>query len=170
MKNQKHRLEAAARRVMIPALAASLLLSASCSPALSAPGPGIADGNTQPDALAAITVSFKLDFRMNGPSYGGERWVSPPTFTFAQGGRELTLEARAQGVDAQGRPLDIRPTWIPSDPAMVTVTPGQGNEVRITVRSPGQSSLDVTSQGISRHLAITAVTHGGEGIRVDISQ
>jgi len=123
------------------------------------------------EAPKGITVFFKLDFRMSGPTYGGERWVSPPTFTFVQGGKQITIEARAQGIDAQGRPMDIRPKWQPADPGMVTVTPGAGSEVRITVQSPGQSHLTVTSEGVSRELSITStLTQEGNAMRVDISQ
>ncbi len=32
------------------------------------------------DTPTAIQVSFKLDPRLSGPTYGGERWISPPTY------------------------------------------------------------------------------------------
>lgn len=184
MKNKKHTFKAAMRCFMIPALAAFLLSLGGFNSALSAEG---ADGNAKQEApnpnakqkepgneagpagLTGIAILFKLDSRMSGPTYGGERWVSPPTFSFAQGGKQLTIEAKAQGVDAKGRPLDISPTWIPADPEMVTVTPGPRNEVRITVLSPGQSSLKVVAPGFTKELSIKA-KHQGNAMQVEISQ
>jgi hypothetical protein len=52
---------------------------------------------------------------------------------------------------------------------MVTVTPSQGNEVKITVLRPGQSDLLVTFQDISRKLAINA-TNRDRAIVVEIVQ
>ncbi len=44
--------------------------------------------------LAAIQISFKLDPRLTDSTYGGERWVSPRTYTGAnapdQGARGYT--------------------------------------------------------------------------------
>ena len=124
-----------------------------------------------PAVLTGITVSFKLDHRMSGPTYGGERWVSPPTFTFAHGGKQLTIEAKSQGVDAGGRPMDISPKWTPADPDMVAVTPDQGSEVKITIKRAGQSTLEVASQGYSKMLSIKATAiHEGKALQVEISQ
>lgn len=108
--------------------------------------------------LTDINVSFKLDPRLTRGMYMGDRWVSPPTHTTTvQEGKELTVEARAHGIDTRGRQVTISPTWTPSDPDMVTVTPGQGNYVRIIVRQAGQSSVEVASQGYSRKLTIKAM-------------
>lgn len=188
MKNKKHLFEAATRYFMIPALAASFLLSSGgCTSALSGEVSEKAGGTAEqettglnvkwkergneagPAVPMGIRVYFKLDYRMSGPTYGGERWVSPPTFTFAQGGKQLTIEAKSQSVDAGGLPMDISPKWIPADPEMVEVTPGQGNEVKITVRRAGQSSLKVAGPGFSRELSIKA-TYQGSAIRVEIIQ
>ena len=188
MKIKKQTLEAATRYFMIPALAASFLLSlGGCTSALRAEVSEMTGGTTKqestdlnvkqkdrgneagPAVLMGITVFFKLDHRMSGPTYGGERWVSPPTFTFAQGGKQLTIEAKSQGVDAGGRPIDISPNWIPADPGMVAVTPGEGNEVKITVRRAGQSSLKVAIPGFSRELSIRA-TYQDNAMQVEIKQ
>jgi hypothetical protein len=188
MKNKKHTFEAATRCFIIPALAASLLSLGVSASDLSAQGYGTTAGSNAkqeapdlnkkqkergneagPAALSSIMILFKLDSRMSGPTYGGERWVSPPTFSFAQGGNQLTIDAKAQGVDAKGRPVDLSPTWIPADPEMVTITPGQRNEVKITVRSPGQSSLKVAAPGFTKELSIKA-TYRGNAMQVEISQ
>jgi hypothetical protein len=122
-------------------------------------------------ALNRITVSFKLDQRLSGPTYGGVRWVSPPTFTFAQGGEQLTVEAKAQGVGADGNFLDISAEWTPADPEMVTITRGQRNEVTITVKRVGESKLKLATQGASKELLIKAKSFAnGNGIQVEISQ
>lgn len=188
MNIRKNPLEAAMRYFMIPALAASFLSGPfdGCTAALSAEVRMVA-GATKQEApglnvqrkergneaglavLTGITVFFKLDHRMSGPTYGGERWVSPPTFTFAQGGKQFTIEAKSQGVDARGRSMDISPKWIAADPGMVAVTPGQGNEVKITVLRAGQSSLKVALSGFSRELSIKA-TYQNNAMKVEIKQ
>ncbi len=124
---------------------------------------------SRPAALADINVSFKLDPRLTRGLYMGDRWVSPPTYSGVQDGK-FTVDARVQGVDAKGEPVDISPKWIPSDPKMVTVSPGQGNAVQITVQRAGQSSLQVTSQGFTRTLSIKAAAYRGNAIQAEISQ
>jgi FKBP-type peptidyl-prolyl cis-trans isomerase FklB len=101
-----------------------------------------------------IQLSFKLDPRLSGGTYGGERWVSPPTYMGASA--QDTVEIKALGTDAQGRPVRIRPKWIASDPRMVTVSPSEGDAVKVTVKHAGQSSLQVTSPGVSKELSIKA--------------
>ena len=120
-------------------------------------------------SLSRIKVSFKLDPSITRGMYMGERWVSPPTYTAAGEGKEITMEASAQGLDAKGKPIDISPEWIPEDPKMVAVSPGQGRQVKITVREAGQSSLKVAAQGLSRKLLIKATYQDG-ATQVEISQ
>jgi hypothetical protein len=118
---------------------------------------------------AGIEVSFKLDSRLTRGMYMGDRWVSPPIFTSVQEGKIATVDVRAQGVGAKGSSLKISPEWTPEDPGMVTVTPGQGDEVKITVQREGQSKLKVVSPGISTELLIKA-KYQGDTIQVEISQ
>ncbi|MBI4463519.1 MAG: FKBP-type peptidyl-prolyl cis-trans isomerase [Acidobacteria bacterium] len=118
-------------------------------------------------ALADIQLSYKLDPQLTRGLYMGERWVSPPTYVGTIG--QDIVEVRAQGLDAKGMKLAISPRWIPSDPEMITVTPSEGNEVKIAVHRPGESKLQVTSQGISKELAIKA-EHKSEAIQVEIAQ
>jgi len=120
--------------------------------------------------LADIKVSFKLDPRLTRSLYMGDRWISPPTYkTTVHQGTELTVAARVQGVDTKGRHMAISPEWIPADADLVSVSPGQDDEVQITVRGAGESRLNVTAQGISKELAIKAV-YQGNTIKAEITQ
>ena len=118
-------------------------------------------------ALTDIQVSFKLDPRLSGPTYGGERWISPPTYTGAAD--QDTVEVRAQGLDAKGNLIRISPEWTPADPEMVTVSPSQGDAVTITVKRAGESKLKVSSQGVSKELQINAKP-AGNALQVEIVQ
>jgi hypothetical protein len=118
---------------------------------------------------AAIRVAFKLDPRLTTGLYMGERWVSPPTYSASQLGSIVTIEARASGVDARRRPVKINAKWIAADPDMVTVTPGEGSQVRIAVRRAGESLLRVTADDLTRQLAVKAVQQD-QVLRVEITQ
>ena len=120
------------------------------------------------DSLKAITVSFKLDPQLSGGTYGGERWVSPPTFTGASG--QDTMEARVEGTTMKGLPVRISATWTASDPEMVTVTPGERDGFRITVKRAGESRLTVASQGVSKELVVKAVKKLGKALQVEVIQ
>jgi hypothetical protein len=126
---------------------------------------------SHPAVLSGIEVSFKLDPRHTKGLYMGEGWVSPPISIYAGAGDGTTptVEARADLVDAKGQPVDINPEWIPADSEMVTVSPGQGNEVQITVRHAGQSSLRIASQKLYTQLSIMA-WYQGDALQVEISQ
>lgn len=121
-------------------------------------------------ALKDLKVSFKLDPLITKALYMGEHWVSPPTFMAVQEGQKpLTIEARALGLDAQGKETKISPAWTSADPGMVQVSPGQGYQVEITVRRVGQSTLKVDFQGISKILSVNAKPLGNLLV-VEISQ
>lgn len=116
-----------------------------------------------------IEVSFKLDPRLTRSMYMGDRWVSPPTFTIVQVGREAVIEARAHGTNSKGKSLQIRPEWTPEDPEMLAVVPDTGGEVRIMVRSAGRTSLKVEVPGISKTYTVRA-NYLDDSIQVEISQ
>ena len=118
-------------------------------------------------SLNDIKVSFKMDPRITRGLYMGDRWVSQAAYV--GDGRSVSLEARVQGVDAKGTAKQIAPKWIPEDPKMVTASPGQGNEVTITVHRAGESSLKLISEDVSKELIIKA-TSQGTVIKVEISQ
>jgi hypothetical protein len=81
----------------------------------------------------------------------------------------VTVEARASGLDARGRPARISARWIPADLEMVTVTPGEGNGVKITIHRPGESLVQVMSHGLTKSLAVKAVQQD-QVMRVEIAQ
>jgi len=120
-------------------------------------------------ALAGINVSVKLDPRITKGLYLGDRWLALP-YTQIGESKQVSVEAKAEGVDGHGRPVSITPEWIPADPEMVTVAPGQGSGVvKITARRPGESRLRVTSQEVSRELTVKAA-HQGNALQVEIAQ
>jgi hypothetical protein len=118
-----------------------------------------------------MKISFQMDPRITRSTYTGERWISPPTFIQVglPDAKEISVVARCEGVDAKGMPVAVNPRWTPSDPGMVTVSPGQGKEVKITVKRAGQSGLEVAGQGVSRKLSVKAVNKGN-ALQVEITQ
>lgn len=124
----------------------------------SAPPPsGPADPGVPPSAT--LRVSFKLDPGLSGPTYGGERWVSPQTYTGASS--QDTVEARVDAFDAQGSPVKTDFEWSSSDPQIVTVDPSRGEQVAITANLPGVSVVTVKSSAASTELSVTAVQTDG---------
>ena len=120
--------------------------------------------------LSDIRVSFKLDPRLTRAQYMGDRWVSKPTFTTTlQPGPEFAVEVRAQGLDAEGKPVSAAPQWIPQDPDMVAVTPSQGKLVTIKVKRPGETVLRVVSGEVTKELRIKGMDRDG-AMQVKISQ
>ena len=120
-------------------------------------------------SVPAINVSFKLDPRITRGMYMGERWVSPPTYTAAQTGKEITVDARVDGLDAAGKLAGASPAWRAEDPDMVRVSPAHGRQVRITVRRSGESVLSVTCGKATRKLTVKATTRDNV-TQVEISQ
>lgn len=120
--------------------------------------------------LAHIAVSYKMDPRLATGQYGGERWVSPATYTRVGDEKSCTIETRVRGLTANGRPAPIvNPRWTPSDPQMVTVTPGEGTQVTMTVLRPGRSMVHVSSQDVTIELVISAA-YRHSALQVEISQ
>jgi FKBP-type peptidyl-prolyl cis-trans isomerase len=104
--------------------------------------------------LKAIQVSFKLDSRLTDSTYGGERWVSPRTYTGANG--QNTVDIRATGVDAKGTTVPIAPEWSVSDADMITVSPARGERVKITITRAGECTVKIASQGVVKELSVKA--------------
>jgi FKBP-type peptidyl-prolyl cis-trans isomerase len=128
-----------------------------------------ADNKSLPAAgnITNIVVSFKLDNRLSGATYGGERWVAPSTFMGATA--QDTIDARANGVDAKGISTKINPQWVPSDAEMVTVSPSQGDQVKIVVHGAGESRVAITAQAFTKELVVKA-KNLGKFIQVEITQ
>jgi hypothetical protein len=109
-----------------------------------------------------------LDPRLQGGTYGGDVWVSPPTYVGATA--QDTVQARAFVVDESGTPTGDVPDWTASSPDMVVVTPARGVEVTITVQRAGRSRVDVRARGLSRALVVEATASGGAIVQLQISQ
>ncbi len=119
------------------------------------PGSAGAQGTTTPAAKAAITdiqLSFKRDPRMVDSFRGVGEWAFGNSYQGATA--QDTVEARAEGVNAVGKPVKISPEWSASDAEMVTVSPSQGDDVKITVHKAGESKLKITYQGVAKELVV----------------
>jgi hypothetical protein len=103
-----------------------------------------------------MVVAFKLDPDLMRGSFLGERWVSPPTFDFAQPGREYTTHAKLQAVDADGTRTDLSGDWSTSDPQMIAISRDQPGQVTIVVREPGQGQLFAAAGGQRKVLQVRA--------------
>jgi hypothetical protein len=127
------------------------------------------DAKAPPVAVAAtnITFSFKVDPRLLGPTYGGERWVSPPTYTGVAA--QDAVDTRALAVDARGGPVRTDLEWTVSDPELLTVSPPRGQRVTITARRPGVSKVTVKAGGASRTLTVRSEKPDGTW-KVSVSQ
>jgi len=129
-------------------------------------------GQEAADTSAVVTdiqVSFKLDSRITRGMYMGERWVSPPSYESVQTGGIFVVEARATVLGNAGTLSTINTAWEAADPDMIEVSPHQGMQVTITVKSAGQSSLTVSAQGFSKNLTIKA-RRSDNAMRVELIQ
>lgn len=121
---------------------------------------GLAQETARPAANSAVTeiqdiqLTFKRDPRAVDSMRGIGPWVTGSSYpgSYAQD----TVEVRAEGVDAAGKSAKISPQWVPSDAEMVTVSPSQDDDVKITVHRAGESKLKVTYQGLSKELVVRA--------------
>ena len=136
--------------------AAAILVALST---LSGAVPSLAGERKAEPAVGLIQLAFKLDPRLSGATYGGERWVSPPTYQGSSG--QNAVEAKASLMDANGKRIQASIDWKASDPEMVTVSPAAGEQVTITVKRAGESSLTLTSGAVSRKLGVKAVDRNG---------
>jgi hypothetical protein len=117
-----------------------------------------------------IQVSFKLDPRVTKSLYMGERWVSGATYSSAPApeGEAIIVEARARRAGA-ATAGEARPRWIASDPEMVTVSPAEGDDVKVTVRRAGESTVTVSHGDVSRAFTVKTVRQGDHW-RVELSK
>lgn len=176
--NKIHQVAAPFSLIFVLALAGSILSLSGCDDQASktddATKAGASITAKAPDketvpaaAFSGIQVSFKMDPRITRGLYMGDRWISPPTYMSANA--QDAIEAKAYGIDGKGKSMKISPQWITGDTEMVTVVPAEGHEVRIIVKHAGESSLKVTSEGLSRELSIKAAEKG-KTIQVEITQ
>jgi hypothetical protein len=101
-----------------------------------------------------ITLSFKLDPRVLGPTYGGEHWVSRATYTGARD--QHSVDTMVRVVDGRGAPVKTDPEWTVSDPEVLTVSPPRGPRVTITAKRAGVSAVTVKAGGTSRTFTVKA--------------
>lgn len=129
-------------------------------------------GRQHQDAAArqapqTFTFLFKLDPRlMSGVYGGGDRWVSPPTYTKVGEGKTCTVDVKVFDPTLQAGP-GVK--WTADDPRMVTITPAEGREVKIVVQHAGETRVQVTAGGISRTLTVKG-TYKNDVLQADISQ
>ena len=117
-------------------------------------------------AAAAVQVSFKLDPRLTKGLYMGDRWASQATYSSMTSPdvEAITIEARARGAAAAG----TVPSWIASNPEMVTISPAQGGAVKLTVRRAGESTVTVKVGDLSSTFTVKTAQHA-ESWSVDLS-
>ncbi len=116
-----------------------------------------------------LAVAFRLDPELTHGMYLGDRWVTPPSYFFAQQGTQYVVQAKAQKIDSRGEHIDLTSDWAPTDPDMVAVTRRKNGEVTIVVRRPGESSMTVSTGDGSKVLHIRA-TQVGDAMQVAIDQ
>src|SRR3979490_1423491 len=139
-------------RARLSAVVAALLLVLVLIPIVAQ-----AQGAAPPVSNASVTgiqLSFKRDPRMVDSFRGIGPWVTGSNYQGATA--RDTVEVRAEAVDAAGKPTKISPEWSASDAEMVTVSPSQGDNVKITVHRAGESKLKITYLGLSRELVVKA--------------
>ena len=102
-------------------------------------------------------IAFKLDPRVTGGLYMGDRWVAASKFIQVQDGARLIVAAKGP----QGA------SWVAADSSMVTVTPVTDREVRLTINRAGETTM--TAAG--KVLTIKAEPAAAQGLlKVQISQ
>jgi hypothetical protein len=102
-------------------------------------------------AAGGIQVTFKLDPRVTKGLYMGDRWASQVTYASASAPdvEAIAVQARARAAavaDAKGK---AGPSWTASDPEMVTISPAQGDDVKVNVRRAGESTVTVKAGDLS---------------------
>lgn len=116
-----------------------------------------------------IAVAFKLDPEVTRGMFLGDRWVSPPSFFFAQQGPEYVAQAKAQYVDATGGRTDVPANWATTVPDMISVIPHDSGDATIVVHRPGEGDLTVATSNGSRRVHVKAL-QVGDGMQVDFRQ
>ncbi|HJW47024.1 MAG TPA: hypothetical protein VJ484_11120 [Lysobacter sp.] len=66
-----------------------------------------------------LAVAFRLDPALTRSLYLGDRWVSPPSFYFAQPGTQYVVQAKLQAIDSRGERIDLSGDWTTNDPEMI---------------------------------------------------
>ncbi|NUS61929.1 MAG: hypothetical protein HOQ01_13360 [Lysobacter sp.] len=118
-----------------------------------------ASATTPAPATEKIIVAFKLDRDITAGHYLGERWVSPPTFQFAQPGKVYRTYAKLQKVGDDGTAIDLSGDWSTSDPEMIAISRDEPGQVTILVREPGEAQLVASAGGQRKVLHVRATRY-----------
>jgi hypothetical protein len=124
-----------------------------------AAGPQTAQSAITPSGTAqtpGMVVTFRLDPNVTRGLYLGDRWVSPPTFHFAQPGTQYVVQAKLQSIDEWDERADLSGEWSTSDPEMIAITRHDHGEVTIVVRRAGEGQLFVSAGGVTKVLRVQA--------------
>jgi hypothetical protein len=116
-----------------------------------------------------LAVAFRLDPALTRSLYLGDRWVSPPSFHFAQPGTQYVVQAKLQAIDSRGERTDLSGDWATNDPEMIAITRRDYGEVTIAVRRSGDSNLTVSAGGESKVLRVRA-RQTDDAMTVEINQ
>lgn len=115
-------------------------------------------GNTSGATTQAprMVVTFRLDPAVTRGLYLGDRWVSPPTFHFAQPGNQYVFQAKLQSIDARDDRVDLSGDWSTDDPEMIAIERHDHGAVTIVVRRAGEGRLFVSAGGTRKVLQVQA--------------
>jgi hypothetical protein len=114
---------------------------------------------TPPTAAAPVprlVVAFHLDPDITRGLFLGDRWVSPPSFAFAQPGNRYVVHARMQQIGTDGERTDVSGQWATSDPDMMALTPEDDGAVRIEIDEVGSAQLRAVGNGETKILQVNA--------------
>ena len=103
-----------------------------------------------------LRVAFQLDRALTQGHYLGERWVSPPTFHFAQAGERYSVRARLRETSAQGERIDVSGDWATGDPDILAITRLDDGQVQLDILQPGRTELVVSAGGERKVLQVEA--------------
>jgi hypothetical protein len=136
----------------------------------SPPSPAIAPPVQRPgQRKPKVAVAFRLDPDLTRGLFLGERWVSPPSFFFAQPGPQYVAQGKAQYIDALGERADVAAEWATSVPDMIALTRHASGDATIVVRQPGDGDFTVTTRYGTKRVQVHARL-AGDGMQVDFRQ
>lgn len=121
--------------------------------------------------VATIDVSFFLDRELTRGLYLGARWVSPPSYTVVMrepDAARVTLRAALR--DGARKSVAGRATWRPARPDVVAVIPDRGEEVTLSVKRAGSTTVQVTCGDATRILTVDASYTADRRLQVAISR
>jgi hypothetical protein len=127
-----------------------------------------ADKAATPTTVAAATTQVARD-ETPVAFTGLVSDISVSFFYPAEQDGDFVIDGRVHGRDAQGKRVDINPTWVPANPAMLVISPSAGGAVKIRVRGAGETRLTVAAPGVSKEVRVSA-TPGAKSLQVQISQ